>query len=247
MTKLKADYFIAGSGAVGMAFADVILSETDANIIIADRYAKPGGHWNVAYPYVTLHQPSAFYGVSSVELSKGRTDQVGWNKGLADLATGAEVSAYYEEVMRHHFMPTGRVQYFPMSDYNFDGTFTHRLSGDIYEIEAEKTVDCTWLKTSVPSTHTPNFKVDEGVRFIPLNDLTKVTSPPDHYVIIGGGKTGIDACLWLLENRVDPDMISWIVPRDAWLLDRENTQANVEFFNSTMGAQAAQMESYRSI
>ena len=240
---LEADYFIAGSGAVGMAFADVILSETDATIVMADRYAKPGGHWNVAYPFVTLHQPSAFYGVSSLELSKGRTDQVGLNKGLNDLASGPEISAYYDEVMRHQFLPSGRVQYFPMCDWQGGGEFTHRLTGDHYSVESKKTVDATWLKTSVPSTHTPNFKIDEGVRFMPLNDLTRIETPADGYVVIGAGKTGIDACLWLLENRVDPDKISWIVPRDAWLLDRENTQPSEAFFKSTMGAQAAQMES----
>ena len=57
---LKTDYLIIGSGVVGMAFADSLLTETDADIIIVDRYAMPGGHWNVAYPFVTLHQPSSF-------------------------------------------------------------------------------------------------------------------------------------------------------------------------------------------
>ncbi|MGJ8562090.1 MAG: NAD(P)/FAD-dependent oxidoreductase [Alphaproteobacteria bacterium] len=241
--KLTTDYLIAGSGAVGMAFADVILSETDANVIIVDRYAKPGGHWNVAYPFVTLHQPSAYYGVSSVELSKGRKDEVGLNKGLNDLASGAEVSAYYDDVMRHQFLPTGRVQYFPMSNYDGEGRFTHILSGDTYEVEAGKTVDATWLKTSVPSTHTPNFKIDDGVQFMPLNDMPMLTKAPAGFVVIGGGKTGIDACLWLLENRVDPDKITWIVPRDAWLLDRQNTQPSEDFFEFTMGAQAGQFES----
>ncbi len=240
--KLSTDYLIAGAGAVGMAFADVLLSESDANIILVDRYPKPGGHWNVAYPYVTLHQPSAFYGVSSVELSKGRVDQVGWNKGLADLASGAEVLAYYDEVMRHEFLPTGRVQYFPMCDFEGEGGFRCQLTGDTYSVDYNKLVDATFLKTSVPSTHTPSFKIDEDVNFIPLNDLTKITSAPEHYMIVGAGKTGIDAVLWLLENRVDPDMISWIMPRDAWLLDRENTQPSAKFFNSTMGAQAGQFE-----
>ena len=68
-----------------MAFADTILTETDAEIIMVDLHHKPGGHWNVAYPFVTLHQPSAFYGVSSCELSKGRKDKVGLNIGLNDL------------------------------------------------------------------------------------------------------------------------------------------------------------------
>jgi hypothetical protein len=61
--------------------------------------------------------------------------------------------------------------------------------------------------------------------------------------VIGGGKTGIDALLWLLEMGVHPDKIQWVISRDAWLLDRQNTQPTSEFFTSTMGAQAAQFES----
>ena len=240
---LETDYLIVGSGAVGMAFADVLLTETDASMILVDKYPKPGGHWNVAYPYVTLHQPSAFYGVSSLELSKGRRDQVGWNKGLHDLASGAEVLAYYDEVMRHTFLPTGRVDYYPMCEGNMDGTFSSMLSGQSYNVKYKKLVDATHLKTSVPATHTPSFKIDDGVNFMPLNDLTKIKKPPAGYVIVGAGKTGIDAVLWLLENRVDPDMINWIMPRDAWLLDRQNTQPSSDFFENTLGSQAAQFES----
>ena len=80
-TQIKTDYLIVGSGAVGMAFADTLLTDTDAKIVIVDRFAKPGGHWNHAYPFVTLHQPSAFYGVSSRELSNGLLDEVGSEQG----------------------------------------------------------------------------------------------------------------------------------------------------------------------
>ncbi|MBT8097629.1 MAG: hypothetical protein KJO19_11385 [Woeseia sp.] len=240
---IETDYLIVGSGAVGMAFADTLLTETDAHIVIVDRYPKPGGHWNVAYPFVTLHQPSAFYGVSSRELSKGRKDEVGLNKGLNELASGAEVSAYFDEVMLHQFLPTGRVQYFPMSEYCGDGKFVSKLNGDAFEVKVrQKTVDCTYLNTSVPATHKPGFSIADGVQFMPLNNLPKVTEPPAGYVVIGGGKTGIDACLWLLEQRVDPDKITWIMPRDAWLLDRQNAQPTPEFFTSSIGAQAAQFE-----
>ena len=121
---LKTDYLIIGSGLVGMAFADTLFTETDANIIIVDRYAKPGGHWNLAYPFVTLHQPSSFFGVSSKELSRGEIDQIGLNKGMGDLATGDEICAYFDDVMRQRFLASGRVQYFPMCEYEGDG---HRL------------------------------------------------------------------------------------------------------------------------
>ncbi|MFT5675365.1 MAG: hypothetical protein ACI808_001296 [Paraglaciecola sp.] len=239
----KTDYLIVGSGAVGMAFADTLLTETDANIIIVDRYHKPGGHWNVAYPFVTLHQPSAFYGVSSRELSKGNIDKVGYNKGLNELASGAEVSAYFDDVMREQFLPTGRVQYFPMCDYQGDGNFVSKLTGESHHVRVtKKTVDATYLNTTVPSTHTPKFSIAEEVQFMPLNDLPKVTKSPEGYVIIGGGKTGIDAVLWLLENNVNPELIQWIMPRDAWLIDRKNTQNSEQFFADSIGAQAAQME-----
>ena len=46
--RLETDYLIVGSGLVGMAFTDTLLTESKVNIIIVDRYAKPGGHWNIA-------------------------------------------------------------------------------------------------------------------------------------------------------------------------------------------------------
>jgi hypothetical protein len=249
---IETDYVIIGSGAVGMAFADELLLQTDADIVIIDRFAKPGGHWNSAYPFVTLHQPSNFYGVSSKELSQGLKDQVGWNKGLGDLASGQAILAYFEDVMRHTFLPSGRVRYYPLcsvdGEIDTDETqngrieFRHHLNGTRFTVKAKKVVDATYLKTTVPSTHKPNFTFEPSIRFMPLNDLPEITQPPEGFIVIGGGKTGIDAVLWLLENQVDPDKITWIKSRDGWLLNRENTQPAEEFFFNTMGAQATQFE-----
>jgi hypothetical protein len=241
---LTPDYLIVGAGAVGMAFADILLTESDdLTIAIVDRHHAPGGHWNDAYPFVTLHQPSAFYGVSSRELSRGVIDQIGLNKGMHDLASGAEVSGYFDAVMREQFLPTGRVQYFPGCEYLGNGRFRSVISGQERRVRPRlKTVDCTFLKTTVPSTHTPNFTVDEGVDFIPVNDLVRPRTTPAGYVVIGGGKTAIDALLWLLEQGADPDHITWITSRDAWLINRATTQPGIEFFEQSMGAQAAQME-----
>ena len=241
--RLQTDYLIIGSGAMGMAFADTLLSDTDATMIIVDRYALPGGHWNKAYPYVTLHQPSHFYGVPSTELSSGKKDEIGWNKGLYELASGSEVMAYFDKIMKHRFLPSGRVQYYPKCMYQGNNQFQSILGGESYEVEVnKKLIDATHLNTRVPSTHTPNFFIDEGVQFMPLNDLVNVIEPPDGYVVIGGGKTGIDACLWLLQTGVPPSKITWIVSRDAWLLNRLKTQPSLEFFEHSIGAQADQVE-----
>jgi hypothetical protein len=42
--------------------------------------------------------------------------------------------------------------------------------------------------------------------------------------ILGSGKTAVDACVWLLDNGVEPDRIRWIRPRDAWFHDRSQFQ-----------------------
>ncbi len=59
MTTLEADYLVVGAGAMGMAFTDTLVTESDAQVVIVDWGHAPGGHWNRAYPFVRLHQPSA--------------------------------------------------------------------------------------------------------------------------------------------------------------------------------------------
>ena len=70
MTKtFDVDYLIIGAGAAAMALADELLTNSRARILMVDRRDRPGGHWNDAYPFVGLHQPAAFYGVASRELT----------------------------------------------------------------------------------------------------------------------------------------------------------------------------------
>ena len=113
MKELSTDYLVVGSGAMGMAFADAILTETNSRVLIVDKHHQPGGHWNDAYPFVRLHQPSAFYGVNSKPLGNNTVDVTGWNKGLYELATNDEVCSYFDQVMGRQFLSTERVQYFP--------------------------------------------------------------------------------------------------------------------------------------
>ena len=113
----ETDYLIIGAGAVGMAFADTLLTETDAHLTIVDREAAPGGHWNHAYPFVALHQPSMLYGVNSLPLGSGAKDTNGHNAGLYELSSGTEVRAYFDQVMRRIFLPSGRVTYHPWRSF----------------------------------------------------------------------------------------------------------------------------------
>jgi hypothetical protein len=245
---MQTDYFVKGCGATALAFVDVMLRESDATFIIVDKRAAPGGHWNDAYPFVRLHQPSATYGVASRPLGHMRKDVSGFNQGLYELASGIEVADYFHQVMRDTFLPSGRVQYFPMSEVlgevnGQSSEFISLLSGERHQVEIRKKfVDATLIDTSIPLTHTRKFEVAPEVTCIPPNDLTRLSPHHTHFTALGGGKTAIDCILWLLANGAKPERITWVLPRDAWLYNRANFQPGEEFFERSYGAFAGQYE-----
>ena len=124
MTTIETDYLIVGAGASGMAFADSLIAESDADVVIVDRRHRPGGHWNDAYPFVRLHQPSAYYGVNSRVLGSDSIDEFGPNSGLYERATGAEICDYFQRVLDEHLLPSGQARFFGMCDYigDFSGS-----------------------------------------------------------------------------------------------------------------------------
>jgi len=253
MVKIETDYLVIGAGAVGLAFADTLLAETDAHITIIDRHGKPGGHWNDAYPFVALHQPSAFYGVNSMPLGTNRKDTFGSNEGCYELASGAEVSSYFDKVMHQALLPSGRVSYHPMCDYLGDGKFVSILSGEESQVTVrKKTVDATYYGTTVPATHTPKFKVADDAWLVTPSGLAQLwqgkgpgeQKRPQHFAILGAGKTAMDVGVWLINSGAAPDSISWVMPRDSYLVNRLHTQPGMEFFDQAIGGQADQMEAF---
>ncbi len=258
MNRIETDYLVVGSGAAGLAFADTLLDETDARITLVDRHGKPGGHWNDAYSFVTLHQPSAFYGVNSMVLGSRRKDAIGPNKGMDELASGPEIAAYYDKLMQHKLLPSGRVAYHPMCNYIGEHRFESILSGARTQVHVrKKLVDATYHSPAVPATHTPRFRVADGVRVVPPNALPLLGSSPGsnpgsncgaktahHFVIVGAGKTAMDAVVWLLGSGAPPSAISWVMPRDSWLVNRVTTQPAPEFFEQSIGGQADQMAAF---
>ncbi len=255
MQHIETDYLVVGAGATGLAFADALVTETQAqaappHITLVDRHGKPGGHWNDAYSFVGLHQPSAFYGVNSLDLGNGHKDTTGLNLGMYELASGPEVSSYFDRVMRQKLLPSGRVAYRPMSNYLGDGLFESVLTGQRTQVHVrKKTVDATYFAPSVPATHTPQFKVQAGAWVVPpgaLPQLWQGPKRPQHYAILGAGKTAMDVGVWLLQAGVPAADITWVVPRDSWLVNRLHTQPGQEFFDQSIGGQADQMQAIAS-
>jgi hypothetical protein len=243
MTPIETDYLVIGAGAIGMAFVDTLLTDTDAQIVMVDRHHRPGGHWNEAYPFVRLHQPAAAYGVNSLELGHGKKDTMGLNAGMYSLSSGAELLAYFDQVMQQRFLPSGRVRFLPMSQVVGAYEVESLVTGARQPVKVRrKVVDGTHSRMQVPSTTPPRYAIATGVRCVPLNALARLAAPQTGYVVVGAGKTGMDACIWLLEQGVDPDHIRWVMPRDPWVLDRANVQSGDEFFMNTWGTMTRQLE-----
>jgi hypothetical protein len=238
------DYLVIGAGASGLAFADELFTrDPGAHITLVDKRDAPGGHWNDVYPFVRLHQPASFYGVGSRELARSELDTQGPNRGFLSLSEGPEIVAYLHAVLRDRLLPSGRVAFLPLTEVQPDGTLRHLLSGRSKTVNVRrKTVDASWLTNSVPRTHTRAFSVAEGVTCVPPNDLPRLAAGFTHHVVLGGGKTALDACCWLLTNGVPPEAITWVVPRDSWFVNRAKIQPAPAFFDATFGSIVDQRE-----
>jgi hypothetical protein len=218
---LETDYLVVGAGALGMAFVDSLIENSDADVVMVERRHGPGGHWLDSYPFVQLHQPSRFYGVNSTSLGQDRVEPGPQDIGFYERASGAEIRGYFDEVMHHRFLTSGQVRFFPMCDYQGERRFRSRLTDAITEVTVRRSVvDATFMASRVPSTDLPPFDLAAGVRCVPVGELANVEHAVVGYVIVGGGKTALDAICWLLDRGTDPDDITWIRPRDTWVLNR---------------------------
>ena len=232
---MEVDYLVVGAGAMGMAFTDALVDHADVRVAMVDRRHGVGGHWLAAYPFVRLHQSSAFYGVASTLLGGGQLQQRGPEQGLQERATQPEICAYYAGVLER-MVAADRVEFFPNSEYLGDRTFVSRISGERFEVPPDcRVVDARYLAPSIPAEKAAPFGVADDVRLIPVNELAKLDEAPSQYVVVGAGKTATDACIWLLSRGVDPDSICWVRAREPWMYNRALIQPDPAIF---LGASA---------
>jgi hypothetical protein len=64
------------------------------------------------------------------------------------------------------------------------------------------------------STHTPSFDVAPGAKLVTPNLPPASVPGCQRFAIIGGGKTAMDVCIWLLQMGVNCDNVRRIVPRE---------------------------------
>jgi hypothetical protein len=230
---LEADYVVVGAGAMGMAFTDALVGHADVHVVLVDRRYAAGGHWLDAYPFVRLHQSSSTYGVASTPLG-GQVQESGPEAGMDERASAAEICEYYARVLKKRLVESGRVSFYSNCDYRGDGRFVSHVSGQQYEVRGHRRiVNAHYLSPLIPVTSPAPFGGADGARVIPVNDLVELHEAPSQFVVAGSGKTATDACIWLIDNGVDPDDIVWVRPRDPWMINRASVQPDPVVFLTT--------------
>ena len=69
----------------------------------------------------------------------------------------------------------------------------------------------------------PPFPVADGVKLAPLNALGDkgTIASHDSFVVVGAGKSGVDAVCHLLDEGIAPDKVTWVVSNDVWYFIRD--------------------------
>ena len=169
---------------------------------MVDRRDKAGGHWNDAYPFVRLHQPSSYYGVDSTPLGRARLDTDGLNAGFEELASGVEVASYFHAVMQDRLLASGRVSFVPMTEHLGDGTLRNVLNGTHTQVEAGRIVDASMCENGIPLTHKRQFTVGRrgGVYRAQFSATTRCKTSTFHHSWRGKNSNGY-GCLVVVTRR----------------------------------------------
>lgn len=127
---LECDYLVVGAGAASLAFIDTLLTELpDTKVILIDKKEQPGGHWQDAYGFVRLHQPSLLYGIASKQLEGNWLKLLALNFTLPwnHRATKQELLTYFGDFVKEK-VAAGKLEFYPNSVLNFD----HDLPDGMY-------------------------------------------------------------------------------------------------------------------
>mmetsp|Transcript_10642 Transcript_10642/g.23503 ORF Transcript_10642/g.23503 Transcript_10642/m.23503 type:complete len:526 (-) Transcript_10642:54-1631(-) len=233
ITELECDYLIVGAGATTLAFVDTLLTELpDTKIILLDKKAAPGGHWVDAYGYVKLHQPSIVYGIASKQLEGN------WLKCLLcqfmkpwdHRANKTEILKYFADFVNEN----EQISFYPNSEYYFDkdadpSSEFHSFSsvdGSVsYKVQVNvKLIDGSSNVNIIPHDNPLQFPVDDEVRVMTPNQVYDANNAnptemlKNKYVVLGAGKTAMDAVVYLQRTmKIDPANIAWVISQDVWM------------------------------
>lgn len=224
MSPTTLDYVVVGAGYAGLnVLAAVKRLKPSAQVLCIDRHEKPGGCWNDFYDYVALHQPHTLFGVNGQP----------WHfKDPNILAPRADILHHFKSFVDTGLSPS--FEFKGQTDYlgcRRLGDASGLLEVTIKPLEGENVVLQTKHVIDARAFNYPGQHMQSSASSSPevqLADLPKYHSErPDNvsdrlYVIVGGGKTGVDTALWLADHRKPSDEVLMITGRSKYFFCREH-------------------------
>ncbi|MEO1552330.1 MAG: hypothetical protein AAFR82_00240 [Pseudomonadota bacterium] len=160
-------------------------------------------------------------GIGSYTVKDWRATHRPTMQDSADRNTGLQ--DYCTHVLNKMMLPSGRVQLFERSEHFGDGRIRSRDSGKVRDVLVRRRiVDATQFPETLCKSFIPCFSVAPGVNVVrPIDHdaiLNLSTSRFDTFCVLGGGRTGTEMVLTLLDLGVSSDSIRWVKSRDPWML-----------------------------
>lgn len=215
------DYIIIGKNVGALAFADTILSGSDATMAIIDDTSSIERHRQNLTAYISGGLRDEHLGVSSYTFEDWRAEHGEAAHTMND--RDANLKAYCAHVLTQMMQPSGRVHVFERTDHFGGGRIRSKDTGVIQDLLVRKRiVDASYFPNSFCKSVVPGFSVARAVNVVrpfQLNTVLNLNATGfDLFCVLGGGRAGTEMVLALFDLGVSPEKIRWVKSRDAWML-----------------------------
>jgi len=243
------DYVVAGGGYAGLnAVAALRRAKPEASVLCIDKHARPGGSWNDFYSYATLHLPHPTFGVNGHPwhledpnalasrddvLHHFQTFVDGLPRSHFEFRGNTELVSAQREINGlnvNHSTPSSSNDS-TSSSATCQQPFSVQLrsgNGGTYEVSASNFIDafafdfkgyCQASEDALSDGSTCKREVE--TRDLP--EMVRKGSKDDRlYVVIGGGKTGLDTAAWLGAHKAADDEVMMVTGRSKTFWNRRN-------------------------
>lgn len=197
-----------------------------ASVFCIDKRELPGGCWHDFYPFVALHQPHTVFGVNGEQ----------WD------FKDPNVLAPRDDVLRHFqaFVQGGMPPGFVFKGGTAYVDCRRKADGSgLLEVRVDDGAAATWQARHVIDARgfdygqhleaTENGLTDHcgpgwdevDMASLPQRCVERSPGAARMFVLIGGGKSGTDAALWLAENKLPGDEVVMITGRKKLFFCRD--------------------------
>ncbi|MEO1187438.1 MAG: hypothetical protein AAFW60_00080 [Pseudomonadota bacterium] len=218
------DYLILGKNLGGLAFADTMLTCSDATIAIIDDSPAIPKACKTLVNFPIGRMQDEHLGVGSYTFKDWRSQHR--RAKIADKDRSAGLQAYCAHLVTQRMLPSGRVELFDGVEHFGNGHIRSLKDGHVRDLVARRRiVDATRFPSTPCKARIPSFSIAPGVHAIRPDQrdirLSLQTSEFDSFCVLGGGRVGTEMVLTLLDLGVSHDKIRWVKSRDAWMLAAE--------------------------